>query len=68
MPLSQRTSARSSATYDMPLSDCSVVAFDALCSPFGRARRTAEVALEGLGLIARIDTRLREIDIGAWEG
>nr|WP_245925125.1 histidine phosphatase family protein [Aliiruegeria haliotis] len=52
----------------MPLSDCSVVAFDALCSPFGRARRTAEVALEGLGLIARIDTRLREIDIGAWEG
>lgn len=41
---------------------------DLLCSPQGRARRTAELALSPLGLAARPDARLREISVGLWSG
>jgi len=40
----------------------------ALSSPSGRAWRTAEIALEGLGLSLEADPALREVDIGAWQG
>ncbi|GGL65860.1 histidine phosphatase family protein [Wenxinia marina] len=36
-------------------------------SPQGRARRTAELILNGAGE-ARVDDRLREIGVGAWAG
>lgn len=36
-------------------------------SPLGRTRRTAEIALAGLGPI-QFDDRLREINAGDWEG
>jgi broad specificity phosphatase PhoE len=39
-----------------------------LSSPFTRARATAELAVEPLGLTARIDERLRERDFGAFDG
>ena len=39
-----------------------------LSSPFTRARATAELAAEPLGLTARIDERLRERDFGAFDG
>lgn len=37
-------------------------------SPQHRARRTAEIALTGKGLPLVFDNRLREIDLGFWEG
>lgn len=37
-------------------------------SPQGRARRTAEIINEGLGLPLAVDPRLREISLGAWDG
>ena len=37
-------------------------------SPQHRARRTAEIALDGKGLPLVCDSRLREIDLGCWEG
>jgi len=40
-------------------------------SPLGRARRTAEIICEVLGIEARqieTDTRLAEIDLGSWAG
>lgn len=39
----------------------------AYVSPKGRARRSAELAL-GPGWTPAVDTRLREIGVGAWEG
>jgi broad specificity phosphatase PhoE len=39
-----------------------------LSSPFLRARATAELAAEGLGLRMRTDERLRERDFGAFDG
>jgi broad specificity phosphatase PhoE len=39
-----------------------------LSSPFTRARRTAELAVEELGLPVRLDERLRERDFGAFDG
>ncbi len=41
---------------------------DALCSPQGRARDTAVLALGALGIHARADERLREIAMGRWAG
>jgi alpha-ribazole phosphatase len=38
------------------------------CSDLARARQTAEILGERLGLAPRIDARLREIDQGEWEG
>lgn len=46
---------------DMPFS--SLVASD-----LRRARRTAEILAEALGLEVRLDAGLREIDVGDWEG
>lgn len=40
----------------------------ALCSPLGRARATATIALRGLGLPLRLDDRLQEVSAGQWEG
>lgn len=66
---------------DMPLSDLghdqakrlakrlSATKFTALySSDLSRARQTAEYAAEALGLLISSDTRLREIDVGAWSG
>jgi broad specificity phosphatase PhoE len=39
-----------------------------LSSPFARARRTAELAVEELDLPVRLDERLRERDFGAFDG
>jgi broad specificity phosphatase PhoE len=39
-----------------------------LSSPFTRARHTAELAVEPLGLPVRLDERLRERDFGAFDG
>ena len=39
-----------------------------LSSPFARARHTAELAVEPLGLPVRLDERLRERDFGAFDG
>ena len=39
-----------------------------LCSPLGRARRTARVVAEAVGLPVEVDTELAEISIGRWEG
>jgi len=41
---------------------------DALCSPQGRARDTAALALGPLGMQAQADSRLREIAMGQWAG
>lgn len=40
----------------------------AICSPQGRARRTAQIALAGLSVSLVPDTRLREIGLGDWAG
>ncbi|MBL1435264.1 MAG: histidine phosphatase family protein [Rhodobacteraceae bacterium] len=40
----------------------------AYASPLGRAARTAEIALLPLGQQARLDSRLKEVHFGAWEG
>lgn len=40
----------------------------AFASPSGRARRTAEIALEGLDLPFEDVPALREVDVGAWQG
>jgi broad specificity phosphatase PhoE len=37
-------------------------------SPLVRARRTAEIIGEGLGLEVATDTRLKEVDAGEWTG
>jgi len=42
--------------------------WDIRTSSQGRSRHTAELALTPLGLSAREDTRLREIDVGTWSG
>jgi ribonuclease H / adenosylcobalamin/alpha-ribazole phosphatase len=39
-----------------------------VCSPVRRARETAEVVAEALGLPVQEDDDLREIDFGDWEG
>lgn len=39
-----------------------------LCSPLGRARETAELALAGRNCRVEILDTLREIDFGRWEG
>ena len=39
-----------------------------LCSPLGRARQTASVAAEALGLPVEVDAELTESDLGRWEG
>ena len=41
---------------------------DFFVSPLGRARLTAELALAPLGAVARVDPRIMEIGVGAWEG
>ena len=37
------------------------------CSPLVRARETAEIVGRALGLEPRVDDRLTEVDVGAWE-
>ena len=37
-------------------------------SPLSRARETAEIVGEALGLEPRVDERLKEVDVGDWEG
>lgn len=38
------------------------------CSDLDRARRTAEILAAARGIPIRVDARLREIDMGDWEG
>lgn len=45
-----------------------VTRFQAVTSPLGRARQTAEIALAPLGLVATIEPRVQEISAGTWEG
>ena len=40
----------------------------AWCSPTGRARATAMIALRGTGLVPKLDDRLQEVSAGDWEG
>lgn len=43
--------------------------FDAIwCSDLERSRRTAEILADGRDVRIRVDPRLREIDMGEWEG
>jgi len=43
--------------------------FEALyCSPAVRARQTAEIVGQALGLAPRVADELREFDVGRWEG
>ncbi len=39
-----------------------------LCSPLGRARHTADVVAEAVGIPVEVDAALAEIAIGRWEG
>ena len=39
-----------------------------LCSPLGRARQTARVVAETIGLPLEVDGELAEIGMGRWEG
>ncbi|WP_371224490.1 histidine phosphatase family protein [Roseovarius sp. 2305UL8-3] len=39
-----------------------------LCSPLGRARATATIALRGLPLAIKLNARLQEVSAGDWEG
>ena len=39
-----------------------------VCSPQGRALRTAQIALSEIGATAQTDDRLREIAFGDWQG
>lgn len=39
-----------------------------LCSPLGRARHTADVVAEAVGIPVEVDAELAEIAIGRWEG
>ena len=39
-----------------------------ICSPLKRARQTAEILTEAVGLTIEIDPDLREVDFGRWEG
>jgi probable phosphoglycerate mutase len=39
-----------------------------VCSPLQRTRQTAEAAADVLGVPVEVDTDLRELDFGAWEG
>ena len=38
-----------------------------MCSPLGRARHTARVVAEAVGLAVEVDAELAEISIGRWE-
>jgi len=42
--------------------------FACFSSPLARAAQTAEIALAPLGLSFDVDPRLREVDLGHWEG
>lgn len=42
--------------------------FDILCSPLGRARATATIALRGIPIAMTLDVRLQEVSAGEWEG
>jgi len=45
------------------------VEFDAVyCSPLGRTLKTAEIALDGKDISVMKDERLKEINMGKWEG
>lgn len=67
---------------DLPMSDAGVAEIEALaavfaearpfdaiwCSDLVRARRTAEILAARHAVPIRVDPRLREIDMGGWEG
>ncbi|WP_120501365.1 histidine phosphatase family protein [Roseovarius sp. EL26] len=41
---------------------------DVYCSPLGRTRQTAQIALQGIDLEVKYDARLQEVSAGEWEG
>jgi len=50
------------------LSQIDLTGFDAWCSPQGRAFETAAIAVARQVPYIRTDDRLREIEVGAWQG
>jgi broad specificity phosphatase PhoE len=64
-PLNETGRVQALAILDqLPHEDISVI----YCSDLLRARQTAEVIAEPLGLMVVLDPRLREMNLGAWEG
>ncbi len=45
-----------------------IQAFDAVCSPLGRAQETARIALGAVSKLPRLDPNVAEINAGDWEG
>lgn len=50
------------------LAGCDLTGYRAISSPQGRALRTAEIALQGLGPKIETDPALAEIGLGSWAG
>ena len=50
------------------LKTCDLSGFRVFCSPHLRAQHTANIALDGLGLVTETSPDLTEIDLGAWFG
>ncbi len=66
-PLTDAGRAHARAQQEI-LQSRSLDGFTAFSSPQGRARKTAEIALDGILSPIRRDARLAEIRVGAWEG
>jgi probable phosphoglycerate mutase len=65
-PLGLEQARRNAALLRSEIGDVS--SFALVSSPLGRARRTAEIIGEALGLALSFDPRLVEIGLGRWDG
>jgi probable phosphoglycerate mutase len=65
-PLGLEQARRNAALLRSEIGDVS--SFALVSSPLGRARRTAEIICEALGLALSFDPRLVEIGLGRWDG
>lgn len=66
--LTERGRSQAAQQGDLLRSLPGIEAFEAVTSPLGRARQTAEIALEALELDLREDARVQEVSAGDWEG